>query len=231
MSLLQGLHLYELVMMVLGVILFFRVLFLMQSNPKSAVAYFLVSAIFIGWPSVKSIEIGGAVANLSGETDKLLQNPTNSATRQAIEENLKKVEGRSASDPRTAAVIARAQFAIGNEPAAEASLKQALKGDPTLPEAVALQQKIASIQKLDELTQQVKNNPQDDPAKQQLAQHLAQVEREPLANPNALSKVAQAQAAIGNQQAAARAADTVLTINPNSAAALELKKTITVVPH
>ena len=226
MSLLQGLHLYELVMMVLGVILFLRALFLMKSNPKSTVAYFLVAAIFIGWPSVKSIQFLGVVTNLNSDTDKLLQNPTDTTTRQAVEENLKMVEGRPTSDARTAAVIARAQFAVGNETAAETNLKQALQTDPKLPEAVALQQKIASIQNLGQLTQQVKTNPQDGAAKQQLATHLAQVENEPLANPSALAKVAQAQAAIGNQQAAVRAADKVLKINPNSAAALELKRTI-----
>jgi hypothetical protein len=231
MSLLQGLHLYEIVMMVLGVILFIRVLFLMKSNPKSAVAYFLVSAIFIAWPSIQSIEFAGVIAKVNNQTDELLKNPTDTGTRQAMVENLKKIEGRSSSDPRIATIIARAQFATGNETAAEANLNLALKADPKLPEALALRQKIVSSQKLDQLTEQVKSNPQNEVAKQELAQHLDQVAKEPIANPNVLAKVAQAQAAVGNQQAAAGTAEKVFKISPNSAAALELKKSIVVLPH
>ena len=227
MSFLQGLHLYEIVLMVLGVILFFRVLFLMKSSPKSAAGYFLISAIFIGWPSVKSIEFGKITVELNHQTEELLKNPTDTATRQAVAENLKKNEGRSSSDPHIATIIARAQFATGNETAAEANLNQALKADPKLPEALALRQKIASIQKLDKLTEQVKSNPQNEAAKQDLTQQLGQVAKEPIANPNALATVAQAQAAVGNKQEAAGNAAKALQISPNLKRANELKNLAT----
>jgi len=227
MSFLQGLHLYEILLMILGVILFFRVLFLMKSSPKSAAAYFIVSAIFIGWPSVKSIEFGKITVELNNQTEELLKNPTDTATRQAVAENLKKIEGRSSSDPHIATIIARAQFATGNETAAEANLNQALKADPKLPEALALRQKIASIQKLDKLTEQVKSNPQNEAAKQELTQHLAQVAKEPIANPNALATLAQAQAAVGNKQEAAGNAAKALQISPNLKRANELKNLAT----
>jgi tetratricopeptide (TPR) repeat protein len=223
MSLLQGLHLYEIVLMVLGVILFIRALFLMKSSPKSGAAYFLISAIFIGWPSVKSIEFGEITVELNNQTEELLKNPTDTVTRQAVVENLKKIEGRSTSDPHIITLIARAQFATGNEAAAETNLNQALKADPKLPEALALRQKIASIQKLDQLTEQVKSNPQNEAAKQELTQHLAQVAKEPIANPNALATVAQAQAAVGNKQEAAGNAAKALQISPNVKRASELK--------
>jgi tetratricopeptide (TPR) repeat protein len=230
MSLLQGLHLYEIVLMVMGVIVFALAIPRMLKGKKDAIAYILVAAILVGWTSVKSFEFGKITVELNNQTEELLKNPTDTATRQAMVANLQKIEGRSSSDPRVATIIARAQFATGNETAAETNLNQALKADPKLPEAVALREKIASIRKLDQLTQQVKSNPQNEAAKQELTQHLALVEREPLANPNALAKVAQAQAAVGNQQAATGAAEKVIKINPNSAAALELKRTITV-PH
>jgi hypothetical protein len=231
MSLLQGLYLYEIIMMVLGVILSFYALALLKSTPKTGIGCFLVCAIFIGWPSIQSFAYKDGELKVEKAIHKLQEDPTDGQARQIVKDNLPKLERRPAPNAQVATAIARAQFAIGNEAAAEASLNQALKADPQLPEAVALREKIASIRKLDQLTQQVKSNPLNEAAKQELAQQLAQVVNEPIANPDALAKLAQAQATIGNQQAAASAAAKVSKISPNSAAAMELKRTISVAPH
>jgi len=110
-------------------------------------------------------------------------------------------------------------------------LQKALHADPRSTEALALKQKIDAIQQLDRLTAKVKSNPQNAAAKEELDQHLAQATREPIANPDALAKVAQAQAAIGNQQEAVRNAEKVIKISPNSAAAIELRRSMPIPPH
>src|SRR5678815_2011808 len=178
MSLLQGLHLFEIVMMVLGVILFFYALPKITSKPKTAIGCFLVCAIFIGWPSIQSIEYGKLVVTLKDANDKLLKDPTDAQARHVVADNLPKVEGRPARNAQVATAIASAQFAIGNEAAAEASLNQALGANPQFPEALALREKIASIRKLDQLTLKVESNLQDEAAKQELTQQLAQVVKE-----------------------------------------------------
>jgi len=231
MSLLDGLLLYEIVMMVLGVILFFYALVLLKSTPKTGMGCLFVCAIFIGWPSIQSLEFKDGEFKVEKATDKLEKDPTDAQARQIVKDNLPKLEGRPVRNPQVATAIARAQFAIGNEDAAEASLSQALKANSQLPEALALREKTASIQKLDLLTKQVESNPQNETAKQELTQQLTQVVKEPIANPNALAKVAQAQAAIGNRSAAVSAAEKVSKISPNSAVAMELNRTILLAPH
>ena len=83
-----------------------------------------------------------------------------------------------------------------------------------MPAAKQLQMKIESMDRLAPLTAQVKNNPTDEKAKAELDQTLKTVAQQPLANPSALLKVAQAQAALGDHAKAEKNIAIVQKINP-----------------
>jgi tetratricopeptide (TPR) repeat protein len=230
-NLFQGLYLGEVVLLVLGVILFLALIVLLLRGKKGLIGYFVVCIVCIGYPSVKSFQYGEFSVTLANETAELQKDPTNPEVRQQVEKTLAQIESRPAPNAEVSTVIARAQFAVGNEAAAQVNLQKALAADPKAPEALALKEKIGAIQQLDQLTAQVKSNPQNDAAKQELKLRIEQASKVPIANQEALAKVARAQAAIGNPQEAAVTAEKVFKINPNSAAALELKKSVAVVPH
>jgi tetratricopeptide (TPR) repeat protein len=225
-SFFQGLSSCEIVLLVLGVILFVALLVLPIVGRKGLLAYSLLPVIMIGYPSIQSIEYKDGTVTIETATDALLQNPTNPDLRNTVEQQLAKIESRPVPNASVAASIARAQFATGKETAATANLQKALQADPKLPAALALQQKINAIHELEPLTAAVKANPQDPAAKAQLAKGLENATKQPVANPEALVKLAQAQAAIGNQQGALNYAEKALTINPKATAAIELKNSM-----
>jgi tetratricopeptide (TPR) repeat protein len=226
MSFFQGLYSYEIVLMVLGVILFVALLVLLIIGRKGLLGYFLLPVIMIAYPSIQSFAYKDGTLTIEKATDALLQNPTNPDLRSNVAQQLAKIESRPVPNAAVAASIARAQFATGNETAAVANLQKALQADPKLPAALALQQKINAIHELDRLTAAVKANPQDPAAKAELAKGLENATKQPVANPEALVKLAQAQAAIGNQQDALNYADKALKINPKATAAIELKNSM-----
>ena len=231
MNLFQGLYLGEVVLLFLGVVLFLVLIVLLLRGKKGLIGYFFVCIICIGYPSIKSFQYKDFTVTLANDTAALQKDPTDANKRQEVEKTLAKIESRPAPNAEVSTVIARAQFAIGNEAGAQENLKKALAADPKAPEALALKEKIGAIQLLDQLTAQVKSNPQNDAAKQELKLRIEQASKVPISNQDALAKVARAQAAIGNQQEAAGTAEKVFKINPNSQAAIELKKSITVLPH
>jgi tetratricopeptide (TPR) repeat protein len=110
------------------------------------------------------------------------------------------------------------------------NLQKALQEDPKSTEALELKEKIGAIQQLDRLTEQVKSDPQNEAAKQELTSRLEQAARVPIANPQALAKVALAQAAIGRPQEAASTAEKAIKISPNAASSTALKRLIAA-PH
>jgi hypothetical protein len=227
MNLFQGLYLGEVVLLILGVILFLALIVLLLRRKKGLIGYFVVCVVCIGYPSIKSFQYKDFTVTLADETTALQKNPTDPQARQAVEKTLVQVESRPAPNAMTSTLIARAQFAVGNE-AAQVNLEKALAGDPKSPTALALKEKIGAIQQLDPLTAAVKSNPENAAAKAELTTKIEQATKEPIANQAALAKLAQAQAAIGKSQEAASTAEKVFKINPSAPSAIALKKLIVV---
>ncbi len=226
MNFFQGLYSYEIILLVLGVVLFVVSIVLLLRGKTGLVVYFLVSIIMIGYPSITSIQYKDGAITIEKDTQTLQQDPTNPQARQAVQQELAKFESRPITDPHIATVFARAQFAVGNETAASVNLQKALQADPKSADALQLKQKIDAIQQLDRLSTEVKGNPQNAAAKQELTERLAQATKVPVSNPAALVKLASAQAAMGNQQEALSIVEKAIKINPSDKAAIELKKSI-----
>ena len=216
----DGLYLFEWVMMILGVILFVVLVigFFYQLTHKRSIgallAFFIVPIAMIGYPSLQSIQLKDGVVTLQKTTDDLHSDPANPATRQALAEQVAKLGQRSFSDPATLASLSKAQYALGDDSAAKANLSKALQKDPELSAAKQLQAKINSVEQLATLTNQVESNPGDQKAKAELIQAVNTASQQPIANPTALLKVANAQAALGDKAKAEQNAAIVQKINP-----------------
>jgi tetratricopeptide (TPR) repeat protein len=216
----DGLYLFEWVLMALGVILFIVLViaFFYQLTHNRSVgmllAFFLVPIAMIGYPSLQSIQISDNKVSLEKKADAVLANPADTTARNELQQQVEKLRSRSFSDPATLTTISKAEFALGDDQVAKNNLGKALQKDPQLPAAKQLQIKIDSLDRLAPLTAQVKNNPTDEKAKAELNQTLNTVAQQPVANPAALLKVAQAQAALGDHAKAEKNIAIVQKINP-----------------
>jgi tetratricopeptide (TPR) repeat protein len=225
MTLFDGLFGYEIILLCMGVVLFFVVIGLLiyqvkkGRNPAVVAGCLIFPIAMVGYPGVKTIEPG----KIEKTVHDLQQDPTNQAKRQQLQEQLKQAESRPYHAPENLLRIATAEYALGNEPAAKFNLDQALSTDPHLPAAQDLQQKIATVDRVRKLSAVVQSNPSDAQAKSELKSTLNSVSQKALANPAALGSVAEAHAAVGDTQKAAATASTALKIDPNIRTAEKLR--------
>ena len=216
----DGFYLFEWVLMTLGVILFvvLVIAFFYQLVHKRSIAallaFFVLDIAMIGYPSLKSLEIQGGLVTIEKETNAVLRDPGNTQARAELQQQVDKLGQRSFSQPTNLTAISKAEFALGNEPAAKTKLDKALQRNPDLQQAQQLKTKIENLDRLAPLTAKVESNPADENAKAELAQTLKVVNQQPVANPSALLKVARAQAALGDRENAEKNAAIVRKINP-----------------
>lgn len=234
MAVFDGLLLYEWVLLVLGIILFFVLViaFFYQLKRNGSIGallgFFLLPIAMIGYPSIQSIQYKDGLVSIDKTTRDLQSAPTDPKLRSQLEQEVAKSSARPTTDATSLTLLAKAEYALGHEQAATAKLQQALQSSPKLPQALELQDKITTFDKLEKVSATVESNPNDAAAKAELSQTLNKATLLPLANPTAIARIARAQTALGDHQRALSTANTALAIDPKLEPAIQLKKQILV---
>lgn len=118
-TLIQDLHLYELVLLFLGVALFFILIFaliyyiLKHQEIKKLLYFFPVPIIMIAYPSIQEINISKDKLALTKYQQEVENNPNDTIARQQLEGLSEKLEKR-ASTPEDILKISKAQLVLGN---------------------------------------------------------------------------------------------------------------------
>lgn len=195
----DGLYNYEIVMLVLGVLLFLVALIkLIKKVSAGLVVFFLLAIAMIGYPSIQSIQYQKGVFSLNKNVHDLEAQPGNQALRVSVQQDLGKIEARPGSDSANL-TIATARFALGDEAAAKAKLAAVKNTDSA--DAKELNQKIELSDKLKALSARVETAPEDTAAKAQLHQAVSQAGQLRIANPKLLQSMDHAQALLKAQPA------------------------------
>src|SRR5947209_1083758 len=216
----DGFYLYEWLLMALGIIFFFVLLYafsVLLKQKKSLGPLLLFFALDIGmiaYPSLKSVEISGDKVSLEKKEQEVAQHPEDLQARKELQQTVQKLQSRPISDPATLGALSRAQFVLGDEQAASITAAKALQKDPQQPTAKEVQTKVEGLKQIELLTAKVKSNPTDQAAKEQLNQTVNTVSRQPLVSPTVMLKVANAQTALGNHEQAEKNLILVRKINP-----------------
>jgi tetratricopeptide (TPR) repeat protein len=228
----EGLYLYEIVMLVLGILLFvmlgigFFYQLLQKRTIVPLLGFFTFPIAMIGYPSIKDIQFKDGLVSIEKTTQQLAENPTDAHLRGTLRQEVANVSARPISSPQNTSVVAQAQYALGNEEAAKSNLQKALEANPRAPAALDLQKRIIAVDTLKEQASQVEADPGNEAAKTKLANTLTQTSQLKFANPAALTQVARAQTAIGDHTKALENTRKVLTITPNSSTAIQLQNVI-----
>lgn len=228
MKFFDGLYLYEIVLLVLGALLFLALIIafmtlVIRGEPfAKLLLFFALPILMIGFPGIKSIEIREGLIKIELKLQYLLQNPTDSTSRISLVNELANLSSRPFSNPRSLVTIANAQIALGDNTAAETNVKKALNVSPQLPAALELKKRIELDSKLAELTTQVEKSPNDIAAKTQLAKTVNEIAPLNIVNPAAITNVARAQRILGDQVNAQANIDKALAIKPDFAPAIQL---------
>lgn len=229
MNLLDGLYLYEVVMLALGVVLFlvlliaFAVQIIRGHAYGKLLSFFVLPIIMVGYPSIESIEFSDGVIKIAKLTHALQENPTDDSLRTQLASHVEAVSGRVVTKSNTAIRLARAEFALGDSVAAEQRINTLLQKSPRQPAALKLKEQVTLERDLALLAERVEDNPQDDEARRSLSDTVSKVVVMKSASPETITNIARAQAALDEQEKARENVDKALAINPNLTPALNLR--------
>ena len=231
MTVFDGLYLYEIVLLFMGVILFIAALIALFTKKSYAavVPIFLISVVMVAYPSIQSVSYENGKVTIQTKARELLKDPTNDALRKSLQQDLAKVSARPTSDPKTAVTFAQAQLAVGQDELARQNLNKALQANPHLQEAQELKHKFELSDNLEALTAKVAQTPSDAAAKTELQNTTSELNKIGVANPKILTNMARAYGVLGNNEQAHATVDKAIKIDPNLSAAKEVKSRLVMV--
>jgi len=242
----EGLSFFETVLLFMGVFLFVVLVFLLVWNVikqkpfKALLGFFILPIVMIGYSSIKSFEWKGITVNLQNATDSLNADPGNTTLRNTVTSILSQIEekGKTLLSSATAtATVAQAHASLGNYDSASHYLNVADSLDPTNPKLALVRQQVTQqiteeqgLKKqaavLNAQLTKLETAPRDTQAVATITNTLAQLKRPVYADSSSVLTVAKALATVDQGQRSLDKIDKVIQANPNSTAAIQLKKQV-----
>jgi hypothetical protein len=121
MDIFEGLKSHERVLLVMGVVFFITLLGLLvyyavKRMPfKGLLPFFAIPIVMVGFPGIQKITFDNGVLGIEKLTEKVEQDPTNTAAKKELETRLKAIENRPISRSANLKILERAYSAVGNK--------------------------------------------------------------------------------------------------------------------
>jgi len=132
----DGLHSYEIVLMVLGIVMFVMlaaVMFLYVYRERkltTLLPFFMLPVVMIGFPAFQKISFGNEIVSVEKALATAEANPGDAKAKAQLEESVKQVAKRPTTDPKVNLTLARAYKALGQRDRALDRVDSALKVNP-----------------------------------------------------------------------------------------------------
>jgi tetratricopeptide (TPR) repeat protein len=243
---LQGLYLYEIILMITGGILFLALVFALiwnvvkGKNIVSLLPFFFLPIVMIGWTAIKSVSYDNGKIDIEKTANELIKNPADTALQKKLEKSVAAFDTtRATNDPVALNNISKAYYALGKYDDASVYNQKALSINPGLPQAINLKagiEKQAAIktnfrQSIQELSNSVAaadtGKAAKTPAAAQKIVGILQTIKHPVYTDEKSSLViAKALALINKKEQSMQVVNKALEANPQSQESLQLKNNI-----
>jgi len=151
MNLFDGLHLYEIVLLVLGVILFLTlvvtliILVVQRRSIKSLLLFFIIPVLMIGFPAVSKVKFDKDGVEIDKLALIVAHNPTDESAKDKLQTLVSEIKPRASESAQALVKIARAEAVLGNSGKAVDTLNQALNRNPELEAAKDLKSRLKML--------------------------------------------------------------------------------------
>jgi len=154
MKLLEGLLLYEIVLLALGVILFLALVWVLvysvlrKRGIASLLFFFLLPVVMIGFPAIQKIKFDSGGVEIEKDIKELVEQPagqTSPATAADLKAKLGDFKARAANSPTALLTIARAETALGDVAQSKVTIDQAIKLNPEAPAAQDFKKRVEKL--------------------------------------------------------------------------------------
>ncbi len=217
-KLFDGLLQYEMLLSILGMVLFLVLLFLLVymivtgKKVGSILGFFMIPIIMIGFPGIKKIQFKDIILELEESLAQSSNNDPTPEQQTQVEEIISKIHPDRISSFDNTITVSKAYAYIGDTLNAYRSAEEALKVEPSSQLAINLRDNFSenSMVKIDQKIEDIKQNPSNQSLKQELNQELQKVQSESLEAPVDYLIMARANEAIGKKEEASKYTDSAL---------------------
>lgn len=218
-SLFKNMLSYEIILAVMGMVIFIALVFLLIYNvmKKQSITtllpFFLVPIIMVAYPTLKSIKVGDIILDIQEQAKIVEQNPKDTAAAQQLEKSIAQIKSndRLLNNSNALVAVANAQMVLGNYSAATNFLNKAKQVDPETAGIVSvgneLNQRIEVrnnfVNKIDDLKNQISNlkrSPGDTLSLKKLNKTLAEINPPRYVQPDEAVVIAKSYAIAGEKQ-------------------------------
>ena len=151
MNFFDGLRLYEIVLLILGTLLFLVLLVLLivaivrNRSVKAFILLFPISIVMIGFPAVSKIKFDKDGIEIDKITKELVENPSNTGLKTKLEELVQQATPRFSESQHGLVKLARAEAVLGKQEKAVKTLDQALVRNPQSEAAKDLRTRLETV--------------------------------------------------------------------------------------
>ena len=175
-NLLDGLFLYEIILMILGTILFLAIVTLILKQKEITKNHLLglgIAIVSIGFPGIKSFSITDGMLKIEKSIEELEADPANKDVQEALEKGVVAVEDRPIKNPERLVTLSEANLELGHKEKAVTQAKSALESQPNLPEA----EEVIEVVNVEKQIKEVRSNPSNKKAKDKLMKEVKKLEK------------------------------------------------------
>lgn len=212
-NLFDGLFLYEVILMLLGSVLFGVVIFLMIKNKELNKNHLLgigLAIVMIAFPSIKSFSISDGIINIERDLEELKENPNDKSIEKSLEQDLGSIGDRPIGSPERLTTLSEANLELGKKEKAVTLAKEALVKEPKNLQAA----EVVNVIEVDKKIEKVKSNPNDQKAIDELKADIKKLKEIPTSSGRRTSHIAQGYEALGNEVMARAYVDSTKIYQP-----------------
>jgi hypothetical protein len=154
----DGLYAYEIVLLILGVVLFLCSLAILvraalrNRRPEWLLPYFGIACVMIAFPGISIVKINNGLLEIQKYTDSVERNPSDTKAKDRLRAAVGKLETRPLTSPESHMTFASAYAALGKENRAERHLDDVLSIQPARKDALTLRKTLKGRRTLSKST-------------------------------------------------------------------------------
>lgn len=209
----DGLFLYEIILMLLGSVLFGVVIFLMVKNKELSKNHLMgigLAIVMIAFPSIKSFSISDGIINIERDLEELKENPNDKDLEKSLEQDLGTIGDRPINDVERLTTLSEANLELGKKEKASTLAKEVLVKSPKNLQAA----EVINVIEVDKKIESLKSNPNDKKAKDELKAEIKKLKEIPTSSGRRTSHIAQGYEALGDEVMAKAYVDSTKIYQP-----------------
>lgn len=220
----DGLYFYELILVVLGILLFITLLIILiiyvaqkRALSKVLFSFFILPIAMIGFPGYQKITFDKGVVAIEKLNKELAANPSDESISTKLEKALSNVEERPVTNSEINLEIAKAQAGIGDTLKALVSVDKAIKNNSGSAEATDLKEQLNTPGvRFEKLTEEVEKKPDDPQLRLNLIEAASNLEKNSNTDPTTVKRLTKSYIALGDTTKVLNYADTLSKIDPKT---------------